>query len=631
MPISPQQIGAWEGCAIGVTFGPCRVVFRGQAIGGMAPALRDAWAVRLTCRIPNHHSYPQARGHGVAEDAVPLPNDPETNAGTAGEARLGRLLATLGAATRGIAQARDRDGLAVAVTDLLVANGAFTMAWIGADLNEDGWVEVIASTGDSGGYLRGIRVAALDVPEGQGPTGQALRSGLPFLSADIARDARMEPWRAACLAHGFRSSGAFPLHSEHVPTAVLNVYAPVAGAFGALEASVLEDLARAVGFAFDDFAVRAAGAATAARLRDAEVRYRSLVSELDAIVFVRNLKTNEAVCSPQAQAILGYDPAALADPALWRRLVLDEDRERVVAAWDSADEAQTELQYRMRHADGRIVWITERRRGVLDPDGALLYEYAVVADVTGRRQLEEAVTRTERLETVSRIAATAAHDFGNVLMAISLFQGFIEEGLGPDHQHAADVAAIGEAVERGRSVHAQLVSAGRDTPAGAAGPLDVLEVMDRLHGTLQAIAAPAMLRLEADAGNSGELPQAHIGRRALEHAVLNLVINARDAMTSRAGVITVTVAATSVAADPDQLLTAGRYVTVTVADTGPGMAREVLEHVFEPFYTTKEHGTGLGLPSVLRSMREAGGTVWIESAPGAGTTVTLLLPESEAE
>jgi signal transduction histidine kinase len=164
----------------------------------------------------------------------------------------------------------------------------------------------------------------------------------------------------------------------------------------------------------------------------------------------------------------------------------------------------------------------------------------------------------------------------------------------------------------------------------------VRKALERLVAILRAVAAPATLRLVAvEPDTTGErvapvasAPTVVISPRALEHAVLNLVINAREAMSSRAGRITVTVGAEQVPAGSDLDVAAGRYVTVTVADNGPGMRHEVLDHAFESFYTTKAHGTGLGLPSVLRIARGAGGTASIESTPGAGTTVTLLLPEA---
>ena len=110
--------------------------------------------------------------------------------------------------------------------------------------------------------------------------------------------------------------------------------------------------------------------------------------------------------------------------------------------------------------------------------------------------------------------------------------------------------------------------------------------------------------------------------------MLNLVINSRDAMSSRAGRITITTGIADAPPDPALGLRDGRYISVTVADNGPGMPRDVLDHVFEPFYTTKAHGTGLGLPSVQRTAHTAGGFVRIESVLGSGTTVTLLLPEA---
>ena len=411
-------------------------------------------------------------GQARWEALVPIHSNHEAPAAD----RLALLLATFGAAARAIAGAADRDSLAAAIANVLVSHGAYTIAWVGADLDGAGLVEPIAVSGDPGGYLDGAL-------EG---------GGLPR---------------------------AFPLHSEHLPSGVLNVYSPSAGAFGELERDALTDLARAVGLAFGNFAAQTQRVADAAELHDVE-----------------------------------------------------------------------------------------------------------------ERQFDIVVTRLEHLEAVSRVAATAAHDFGNVLMAISLLQGFMAESVAPEDPLASDIAAIGHEVERARVLSSHLLAVGRVSPKEVTGPVDAAEALDGLLGILETIAAPSAVRRGLDQGPGGDpgaaaRPVVQIGRRELEHAVLNLVINARDAMASRAGVITVTVDVERVPAGSDVGVPAGSYVTVTVVDTGPGMAQEVLDRAFEPFYTTKPHGTGLGLPSVMRTVRRAGGTVRISSAPGAGTTVTLLLPE----
>ncbi len=400
--------------------------------------------------------------------------------------RLESLLATFGAATRALVLASDQEELAAAVTGLLVADGAFSLAWISADPNDEGWIEPMAAAGDTDGYLAGNYVPGQESPDGADPVEQAIRSGIPFVCPDIAHDLRMEPWSARCLAHGHRAFAAFPLHSAQLPTAVLNVFAPVAGVLGALETGALADLARAVGVAFD------------------------------------------------------------------------------------------------------------------------------------RADLRPALERNERLEAVSRVAATAGHDFGNVLMAISLFQGFIEEGLDPSDPLQKDAVAIGEAVERGRDINTQLLAVGREAPDGPPEPVDALELLQQIEGVLRAIASPASLRVDADLDDVGGPPLVHIRRRDLEHALLNLVMHAADPMTSRAGHVTVTVGVETVLSQPHVGLAGGRYLTLTVACSGTARPR-----------ADADQGLGRALSSVARTAQRVGGTMRTSGTPGAGdasATVTLLLP-----
>jgi signal transduction histidine kinase len=249
---------------------------------------------------------------------------------------------------------------------------------------------------------------------------------------------------------------------------------------------------------------------------------------------------------------------------------------------------------------------------------------AVARDVTARKRLEETVARTERLEAVSRVAAVAAHDFGNVLMGIRIFQGFLKESIPADDPRSEDVRAIGEAVERGAELTRQLLSVGRETTEARATVVDPARVLDAMASTLQGVATPCLLALDLAGGGS-----VLIAPHALEQAVLNLVINARDAMADTPGSITISLATERLPTDSGLGIPAGEYVTVSVADTGPGMTADVLDRAMEPFFTTKAHGTGIGLPGVYGTVREAKGAVRIESQEGAGTTVTLLLPALE--
>jgi len=360
-------------------------------------------------------------------------------------------------------------------------------------------------------------------------------------------------------------------------------------------------------------------------LRISEERYRTLVSEIDGVVYVHDPVAGMTFCSGQVMELLGFPPETMVLPGVWRSLVVEEDVERAIAVWDSADERdEFDMEYRMRRADGKVIWVEERWRSIRDADGRLVRWSAVVTDITSRRRLEETLARTDRLEAVSRVAASAAHDFGDVLTAIQYAHGNLSDSVGGDDPRLEDVRAIGDAVRHGIQLTKQLLAFGRDRDETEAAPLDVAWLVADLEQILRGVAGTAELSIHVAANGL-----TRITRSALEQAILNLVINARDAMPT-GGSIRISIDREQVPPDAGLGIPAGSYLAVAVEDTGSGMPVEIQEKAFEPFFTTKPHGSGIGLPSVYGTMRSVGGTVRIASLAGEGTTVWLLMPEAEA-
>ena len=362
-----------------------------------------------------------------------------------------------------------------------------------------------------------------------------------------------------------------------------------------------------------------------AALRASEERYRTLVSEIDGVVYVHDPVAGMTFCSGQVMELLGFPPETMVLPGVWRSLVVEEDAERTIEVWDSAEERdEFDMEYRMRRADGKVIWVEERWRSIRGTDGRLVRWSAVVTDITSRKRLEETLARTDRLEAVSRVAASAAHDFGDVLTAIQYAQGNLADSIAGDDPRIGDVRAIGDAVRHGIGLTKQLLAFGRERDEAEAAPLDVAWLIADLEQILRGVAGTADLRIHVAANGL-----TRITRSALEQAILNLVINARDAMPT-GGAIRISVDREHVAADSGLGIPAGSYLAIAVEDTGCGMPVEIQEKAFEPFFTTKPHGSGIGLPSVWGTMRSAGGTVRIASLAGEGTTIWLLLPEAEA-
>ncbi|HLY12970.1 MAG TPA: PAS domain S-box protein [Candidatus Limnocylindrales bacterium] len=264
-------------------------------------------------------------------------------------------------------------------------------------------------------------------------------------------------------------------------------------------------------------------------------------------------------------------------------------------------------------------------------DGRLLF--ASIVDITVRKSLEARLLQAQKLESIGRLAGGIAHDFNNMLFAIRGFAELLEEDLAPDNPAPFDRAAalrsvhsISSVAERASALTGELLAFGRQRvirPALIAIDAAVVSVepmIRQLVGTNIDLAIhldPATGTVQADAGQLGQI-------------LVNLVVNARDALPS-GGSITIetgnaTIDAAHVVADLD--LAQGDYVVLSVADTGLGMDAATREHAFEPFFTTKEigHGTGLGLATTYGIVRQAGGQIWLDSEPGQGTTFRLYFP-----
>jgi PAS domain S-box-containing protein len=248
-----------------------------------------------------------------------------------------------------------------------------------------------------------------------------------------------------------------------------------------------------------------------------------------------------------------------------------------------------------------------------------MFHLALVRDTTARRALEDQLRHAQKMEAVGRLAGGVAHDFNNLLTVINGYTDVLLDGVGADAPAHADLAMIRDAGERAAALTAQLLAFSRRTII-APKLLDLNVVVERLvklckrligeHIVLTTQLEPGLALIMADVGQ-------------IEQVIMNLVVNARDAMP-RGGALTITTCNTRTPA--------GGYVRLAVADTGEGMTDEVRARVFEPFFTTKPQGqgSGLGLATAYGIVEQANGQIIVESAPGRGSAFTVLLPICDA-
>jgi signal transduction histidine kinase len=262
------------------------------------------------------------------------------------------------------------------------------------------------------------------------------------------------------------------------------------------------------------------------------------------------------------------------------------------------------------------------------PDSAVLTGF--IRDITGRRVLEEQLRQSQKLEAIGRLAGGVAHDFNNILMSIMGAADLLLMQLRRDDSAREEAREIKQAVDRGAGLTRQLLAFSRRqaTRSRLFALDDVVSEMDTM---LRRLIGP---EIDFEIRRSAELVNVVADSSQIEQVVLNLVVNARDAMPN-GGRITVTVDAV----DLDELAAvaivegkAGHYARLSVADTGTGIDEQTRARLFEPFFTTKEQGkgTGLGLSIVYGIVKQSGGYITVVSEPGRGATFSIYLPAAMA-
>jgi two-component system, cell cycle sensor histidine kinase and response regulator CckA len=352
----------------------------------------------------------------------------------------------------------------------------------------------------------------------------------------------------------------------------------------------------------------------------------SWVAELDG--------SDHAGWSAETHRIFGLPPGAFnGTAAAFYEHVHPDDRDAVLAAGQAAiqEGRPFDIEHRIVRPDGTVRFVHERGTAVRDAQGKPLRMIGTVQDITDRRLLEDQLRQSQKMEAIGRLAGGIAHDLNNALTAIA---GYAELALGELKAETiarADVEEIRRAAERAGSVTRQLLAFSRKQLIEARvfdlneTVAAIARLLSRLLGTdvrLETLVAPEALPVRADPGQ-------------VEQAIINLAVNARDAMPA-GGQITLTTAREAVDdefARTHLPMTPGEYAVLSVADTGHGMTRETQARIFEPFFTTKEigKGTGLGLSMVYGTLKRSGGFIFVDSEVGRGTTFRLYFPAARAD
>jgi PAS domain S-box-containing protein len=253
----------------------------------------------------------------------------------------------------------------------------------------------------------------------------------------------------------------------------------------------------------------------------------------------------------------------------------------------------------------------------------------IVMDITERRRAEELQLQSQRMEAIAKVAGGVAHEVNNMMTVITGFSGFLADAMEPGDHRLKEVAEIRKAADRAAGITRQLLAYSRQQMLHPR-LLDINRVLRELASVLQRLLGPEItLRLVL----ATDLAAVRADAAQLGQVFVNLALNARDAMEGR-GELTIATGTATLDEEfalryPNATIPLGRYIRITVSDTGHGMDAETQARIFEPFFTTKRvgEGTGLGLATVYGIIKQSDGFIWVSSEPGQGTTFEIYLPE----
>jgi PAS domain S-box-containing protein len=476
---------------------------------------------------------------------------------------------------------------------------------------------------------------------GEGLAGWVAHSGESLIVPDTRADKRHYKGVDQHIQLEVRSVISVPLQLKEKVIGALHVLDTEVNRFGETDLTLLESLAVIAAIAIENAQLYEQAQQeisqrerTEAALRASEERFRQVIVSVSDHIYVTELLPDgqhiNLYLSPDVEPLTGYPQELfMADRDFWPAIVIHPDDR--AAARAHAEQLSTgqdgQIEYRLIRSDGEIIWVRDSARVKRDHRSKIIY--GVVSDITERKQLEEQLYQSQKMEAIGLLAGGVAHNFNNLMTVITGYSELLDSRLNQGDSLRQDVEQIRKAGEQAAALTGQLLAFSRKQVLQPR-VLDLNTVVGNMDQMLRPIIGEDIDLVIALDQKLGPV-KADPGQ--MEQVIMNLVINARDAMP-RGGKLTIETANAELDESYTRLhvdVKPGIYVMLAVSDTGDGMAEETRAHIFEPFYTTKEQGqgTGLGLATVHGIVNQSDGHIWVYSEPSHGTTFKIFLPEIE--
>jgi two-component system, cell cycle sensor histidine kinase and response regulator CckA len=542
-------------------------------------------------------------------------------------ARANRTLRVLTAFNQALIRSKGETELLDFLCRIVVSTGQYPLAWIGLKgQDECKTVRVAACAGEEAAALRSVDLSWADEDRGRGPVGTAIRSGKPFIINNLPENLAYEPWRRLAASGGYRSAAGFPLIIEGEVVGAVGIASAEQDAFDSEEVRLLSELVDDLAYGIRTLRERDRQAMTQEELRHTSELLSAVFHASPVALLVLDPQGGVQMWNRSAERIFGWTAAEVLNqplpivPAEKAEEHLDI-RRRVLSG-----EAVNGIDLERRRKDGSSINVRLFTAPSRDASGRVTAIMSVLADMTEYKRLEEQFLQSQKLESVGRLAGGVAHDFNNLLTVINGYGELVYSALAADDPVRDQVLEIRKAGERAASLTQQLLAFSRRQVLRPK-VLDLNNLVTESGNFLRRLIGEH-IQLVTRLGPS--VSHVLADENQIHQVLMNLVVNARDAMPDGGRLIIETANAVLDEHDASSHrgMKPGRYVLLAVTDTGAGMSEETMSHLFEPFFTTKSLGlgTGLGLSTVYGIVKQSGGSIWVSSEPGKGTCFKIYLP-----
>lgn len=539
--------------------------------------------------------------------------------------KVNRSLRSFSECTKAMTRIDNEEKLMEGICRICVDVGGHRLAWVAlADCDEAKSLRVAAHWGAETWFLNNIVASWADTTLGHGPAGTSIRTGKVTVFQDLLHNPRYKPWRERAEKCGYRSCIALPLIDERRIIGALVIHDAQANAFDRDEAELLEELASDLSYGIKTIRMRIA--------REREVNERLMLATVmdqtsDGVITFdvegRIQYTNpafEELCGVPSEEAVGVSihdfECSQRNPIFYNAILNVFETKKVKAG-----------HFINKKRDGSEYDIDARMSPVFDDNGQVVRYVATIRDVSQQVKLQRQLRQAQKMEALATLSGGIAHDFNNILAIIITNIEMTLEDLDDASPQKKSLELVYKAGLRGKTLIKQFLTISRQNEEEQK-PVNIGKIVEEC---LQLLRATLPTTIELRKQIAGDIGMVQADPTQMNQVIMNLCTNARDAMVGRGGVLDISTQQAEISENERAQypgLAAGRYIKLLVSDTGNGMSREIMDRIFDPFYTTKNQGkgTGLGLSIAHGIIKNHGGNISVNSIVGVGTTFTILLP-----